>query len=299
MALVLATGGTSYAVVITGKQIKDGSLSGADVKNSSLSPADLDATALKSLQGSKGISGDRGTKGPKGLPGPTGPKGLPGDPANVSQTWAWWDSGFFTQGDNDPDGAAGDNPNTGSATWFDYNTGAGIDDGNQSPSKLQFVRQLGQTPTVAMELSDPGCGGGDTQGVECPFGASNAPKVTTQWSSNITATATLTLMYRTEEDTNGTPLEDGTGPFNTRADCFLEMNGGSTNADYTRMGARTMVSADRQRMVQTVTVVGSDNRSKADDYLVRVMCEDADHSFARERWYVVNGSLSVVATQRD
>ncbi|MCX6396772.1 MAG: hypothetical protein NTV23_09830 [Propionibacteriales bacterium] len=51
LALVIATSGTAYAIVITGKQIKDGtvgsvdikngSLGGVDVKNSSIGAADL------------------------------------------------------------------------------------------------------------------------------------------------------------------------------------------------------------------------------------------------------------------
>lgn len=45
LALFVATTGAAYALVITGAQIKNGSVTGADIKNHSLGAVDLAATA--------------------------------------------------------------------------------------------------------------------------------------------------------------------------------------------------------------------------------------------------------------
>jgi hypothetical protein len=41
LALFLALGGTSYALTVTGKTIKDGSITGKDVRKNSLKPSDI------------------------------------------------------------------------------------------------------------------------------------------------------------------------------------------------------------------------------------------------------------------
>jgi hypothetical protein len=52
LALFAALGGTAYAAVtVTGKNIKDGTVTGRDVKNSSLGKNKLTATAVSSLAG--------------------------------------------------------------------------------------------------------------------------------------------------------------------------------------------------------------------------------------------------------
>jgi hypothetical protein len=79
LALFLALGGPSFAAsavksaahLITGKQIKDSSITTKDVKNGSLLKADFKAGQLPS-----GTQGATGTQGPKGDTGPsTGPAG--------------------------------------------------------------------------------------------------------------------------------------------------------------------------------------------------------------------------------
>jgi hypothetical protein len=94
IALFLALGGTSYAaVVITGRNVKDGSLTGADVKTNSLSGSDVrDGSLLardfkagqlptgpKGDSGPAGAPGAKGDAGPAGAPGPQGDKGDKGD----------------------------------------------------------------------------------------------------------------------------------------------------------------------------------------------------------------------------
>jgi hypothetical protein len=75
IALVVALAGTSYAaVVVSGSDVRDGSLTGRDVKDRSLKRHDLSRNALP-----------RGRRGPQGQPGPAGPAGPPG-PSEVATT---------------------------------------------------------------------------------------------------------------------------------------------------------------------------------------------------------------------
>ena len=82
LALFAALGGTAYAAVtVTGKNIKDGTVTGRDVKNRSLGTNKLSAKAMASLAGRPGPAGPKGetgTQGPAGPRGPEGPQGASG-----------------------------------------------------------------------------------------------------------------------------------------------------------------------------------------------------------------------------
>lgn len=82
LALLVALGGTATAagVLITGKQVKDGSLTGLDVKDKSLRAKDFEGSVRGGLgpQGPAGPPGPRGETGPQGTVGPGGPSGGPG-----------------------------------------------------------------------------------------------------------------------------------------------------------------------------------------------------------------------------
>jgi hypothetical protein len=102
LAVSIALGGTaSAAVLITGKQVKDGSVAGRDITNRSLTGLDVRDRSLTPLDfngslegpagaagpaGPQGLKGDRGQEGPAGASGPAGPagpvgeKGVPGTP---------------------------------------------------------------------------------------------------------------------------------------------------------------------------------------------------------------------------
>jgi hypothetical protein len=100
LALFAALGGTAYAAVtVTGKNIKDGTVTGRDVKNRSLGTSKLSATAVGSL------TGDRGPAGPEGPPGPQGLKGDQGPDGPIGQTGAKGDTG--ATGDTGPAGQGG------------------------------------------------------------------------------------------------------------------------------------------------------------------------------------------------
>ena len=92
LALSIALGGTaSAAVLITGKEVKDGSLSGRDIANRSLTGLDVRDRSLTPLDfngsvqgpagaaGPQGPKGDGGQQGPAGASGPQGPKGDRGE----------------------------------------------------------------------------------------------------------------------------------------------------------------------------------------------------------------------------
>jgi hypothetical protein len=75
IALFVALTGTATAtsyVLITGKQIKNGSIG----------VADLSKAAKKALKGQRGPRGFTGVSGPTGLAGPAGPAGLRGEPGS-------------------------------------------------------------------------------------------------------------------------------------------------------------------------------------------------------------------------
>jgi hypothetical protein len=87
LALFVALGGSATAAtLITGSQIKNGTIAGKDLKNSSvtgakvkngsLSSSDLSASAKAALKGAKGDPGPAGQTGPAGTPGAQGPRGI-------------------------------------------------------------------------------------------------------------------------------------------------------------------------------------------------------------------------------
>jgi len=75
LALFVALGGTSVAAatVITGKNVKNGSLTGKDVRNSSLTGGDVKNKSLTPSDFKGSVQGPRGETGPQGATGPPGP----------------------------------------------------------------------------------------------------------------------------------------------------------------------------------------------------------------------------------
>lgn len=70
-AMALFSAGSAYAAtLITGKDVKDGSLTGKDIKDGSVGLADLGSSARL-----PGPAGPQGEQGPSGQQGPQGPAG--------------------------------------------------------------------------------------------------------------------------------------------------------------------------------------------------------------------------------
>lgn len=79
VALFVAFSGTATAaLVMTGKQIKDGTITGKDLKNRALGTNKLSKRAVSSLKGQRGPAGPQGAAGAQGPQGPTGPQGPQG-----------------------------------------------------------------------------------------------------------------------------------------------------------------------------------------------------------------------------
>jgi hypothetical protein len=112
LALFVALGGSATAaLLITGKQVKNGSLTGVDVKNSSLTggdvkndsignidikDGDLLASDFKPGQLPAGAQGPQGEPGAKGDPGAQGIQGPKGDKGDKGDTGASGVSGIYT-----------------------------------------------------------------------------------------------------------------------------------------------------------------------------------------------------------
>ena len=78
-ALVVATAGTAgVKALITGAQIKDGTIESRDIDNGSIRRADLSGAAIASLRGGRGPAGATGPRGATGTQGPAGPQGAAG-----------------------------------------------------------------------------------------------------------------------------------------------------------------------------------------------------------------------------
>jgi hypothetical protein len=76
VALLMAlSGSATAAVVLTGKQIKDGTITAKDLKNRTLGANKLSDEAVSSLKGRPGPAGPQGPAGPHGATGPQGPQG--------------------------------------------------------------------------------------------------------------------------------------------------------------------------------------------------------------------------------
>lgn len=92
VALLLASAGSATAaLMVSGQQIRNNSITGADVKQRTLKLGDLSLSARRALRatgvgsqggvpGTDGAPGAPGPQGPEGPAGPAGPQGPQGDP---------------------------------------------------------------------------------------------------------------------------------------------------------------------------------------------------------------------------
>ena len=79
VALAAVAGGTAgVQALITGAQIKDGTIESRDIDNGTIRRVDIGAAALLSLRGERGRVGPRGPRGAIGASGPSGPQGAAG-----------------------------------------------------------------------------------------------------------------------------------------------------------------------------------------------------------------------------
>ena len=129
LALFAALGGSAYAAVtVTGKNIKDGTITGRDVKNRSLGTSKLSATAVASLTGApagpQGPKGDSGQRGPAGANGETGPAGPQGPQGPAGPNGPRGETG--PAGPHGPQGPAGPQGPSGTSGWSYHTNGLTI-----------------------------------------------------------------------------------------------------------------------------------------------------------------------------
>ena len=78
ICLFVVLGGSAYAAtLITGKQVKDNSLTSADIRNGTLRAADFKRGVLRGAAVAAGPRGEAGQPGPKGEKGDPGPGAVP------------------------------------------------------------------------------------------------------------------------------------------------------------------------------------------------------------------------------
>jgi hypothetical protein len=84
VALVFScTGGAVAATLITGKQIKNGTITAADIKGGTIGPSKLSLGLQDAIDEGVGAAGPQGAQGPAGPAGPAGPQG-PAGPSDLS-----------------------------------------------------------------------------------------------------------------------------------------------------------------------------------------------------------------------
>jgi len=157
VALTVAMGGTAYAaVIITGANVKDGSLRSGDiadgfngvqsrdVKDASLGTIDLSAAARSALKGNAGpagatgASGAAGPTGAAGTAGATGAAGVPGaNGAPATKLWA------VVTGDIAAPGGSISRSSGTSGTFFHSGTGDYIVGFNQSIMNCAWLATVG------------------------------------------------------------------------------------------------------------------------------------------------------------
>jgi hypothetical protein len=153
LALLIATGGTSYAATslpaasVGGKQLRHDAVTSPKVKDGSLIANDFAPGQLS--QGPKGDPGPHGDPGPQGLAGPAGNDGAPG-PAGK-------DGPQGSPGKDGPQGAPGKDGPQG-APGKDGPQGAPGKDGPQGPAGKDGAN--GATNLTVRTVSTPG-GQGD------------------------------------------------------------------------------------------------------------------------------------------
>lgn len=289
IALFLALGGTAFAaIVVTGANVRNSTLTGLDVKNYTLGTADLSAAAKRSFKGATGPAGATGITGLRGPTGPTGPKGdtgANGAAAEVVTSFASRDAGFVTNNNMNT-------PNGGARNWYDYNC-AGIgddagpcvnDNGNQ-PNSGSLVLPLTGSGDMVVALQGMSKAPGEDRH---QFSSNN--NIIIPWSTNLTGMASVTLFR--SHPVGGSPTIHG------RAECALQYANSATPSTFANLGEPQSVSSFGSRELVSLTIVGSKDLSPG-TYNVRVHCRDEDRtSDSNYDWYFVSGNLTAFAARR-
>jgi hypothetical protein len=150
IAVVLAMTGSAFAARAL--------ITGADVKNGSLTRADLSGRTLKSLTGKRGPAGHdgfTGARGPQGDTGPAGPAGPTGPAGPAGPRGGVGDTGVQgPQGRTGPQGPRGDTGPAGQAIANPFSTGTTPIDTTGGDGTLALSSTGPSTTTDSVDLTN-------------------------------------------------------------------------------------------------------------------------------------------------
>jgi len=296
IALCLAVSGTAYAAtVITGANVKDGSLTSLDVKAASLTAADLAKSAGPKFVGDTGNTGTTGAKGATGLAGPDGPQGPRGSAAFMTSTFAFRDTGLVTQRTNSltPNDGAGSTGHD----WDDPNYASQVG-GFSNIRPAGSYNQVNLTAAMQPVVSFTGMSGADLT-------RSNPSLLKLTFTEGyLNATATLTLLHRRD----GESLADHTGGTlrHGRVTCALfygtsadpnQLTQMAGTAAYASSGTTVINTSPVSRATQDHELVqvslngNASNMVAGTQYNVTVKCRDADFT-GNTQWQLATGNLT-------
>jgi hypothetical protein len=233
ICLFIVLGGSAFAAatVITGKNVKNGSLTGKDVKNSSLTGADLRSESVNSsdvrngaLLGQDFAPGQlpQGPQGPKGDTGAKGDKGEPGTDASINGVAAGGDltgtfpnptiaDGKVTTAKLAPGIQEATIVNVARGQYYDNNAGAI----GPFSGPLRFLVNCGEhsvsaTPTNGMLIGLQSLDTGVGQFRSISVRGTNTVRRSDQELDNL---GSVNPFVNTENDVLGTGNDSGTGNF--------------------------------------------------------------------------------------
>jgi hypothetical protein len=143
VALVAGATSATAANLITGKDIKNGSITGADIKNPAISNEDIEkgavikkklSKAVRDLLEAPGPAGPQGPVGPAGAQGPSGPPGVPGPPGPPAASEYGIASVFVSRSGGEP------------SRFATYSVPLGSPAGSTSTGSFRFSCSAAQAP---------------------------------------------------------------------------------------------------------------------------------------------------------
>lgn len=301
IAMLCALTGSSIAAVwaaplLTGANVRNGTLTGADVKDLSLSSSNLTSAASTALKAQVGPVGDKGATGPvgnKGSKGRTGPVGV--DAAKAYSYITADDTTSFvspkTNAKVNPDPSQPCN-NAGTIFILAY----GSTCAPYAPyfphwrydCDSAFSRYCGSSKTIGSAGAGATLLQTNANGVVGFTGDENGSFVTLMGAGNVLVTASLTLMH---------PEED---LFNSRVACQPRVRRSNTSDLYTNLGVPTIVSAADSAELVTITVTGAARFEAAGDYDYEISCQMLDEyttGTAVDNWYFISGNATATTTE--
>lgn len=287
------------APMLTGANVKNGSLQSRDVKNGNLAALDFSATARTALKAQTGPKGDAGQPGSTGPKGRKGAKGADGPDAGRAYSYITADdtSSYLKPKSTNfinPDPTNGicnfapnqlpaflglPNDCSGFSPYFphwSYDCNAFL------PKYCGLGDRVGSAGSGATQL------GTGSNGVVGFTGDENGSFVTLMGPGNILVTASLTLMH---------PKNDN---FHSRVSCQPQVRRSNSSDQYSDLGVPTMVSGRDVLELVHITVTGGARFEQAGDYDFQVACRLVDEyntGSADDNWYFISGNATATTTE--